>query len=909
MISLEGAIGEEISDDLRLNLESLQNKLNKNLKSANKIRELDTNLRKLKKEIHHLKSPPFQKIEASKAWDVLRYRTSLSEAVFMKIVSLIENQPTINKIKYDPEGSRRWNFKDILLICLEKLVHDKPYEAFCFDYDISSKSVAHNKIDKMINRLYINLIPLLFHLQDSETIEKNTPERFKQRFPGTELILDGLPLSVKDDFVYLIHQYLFSGYKFDAIGQSLIAISPCGLFQIRSALGGGNQSETTHLWHHGRFLERIKALLKLKPESQVKLIEIKRKYEEMGKLSVVELKAEAERRKLGVEKLSKKDQILSLIQGDILKTEVSPLCVPLLMGDGAYERLKETLGWNGIGIITPGSAPKNGTAFTEEAAIESMEVSQERGLVERRIGMAKSYKGLAGVNLDRPEFGEKIVSSVLALCNARELEAQGRLDQIPTSLQEVEGKFFDPITESLVPSSSKLKQTPDREVSSTIRQLLNQLPSLSIEQIEKDFLPRKKPNERGRNHIQSGHVLKHSLCRTSDKNLLILSNVKASYKKDLEYQIVTETDGRVIIRQYCNCLSGKAKCAHKNSVQQDISDYKNRNDKKYKYPGKYLVIRTLGQMNLLVVSRFLPFTNFKDTMLASVGKQFIVSPVTLNKPSMAFKPTKSDWIEIKKFRLAAIESKKKNGKVVQDCYCENKTVAEAVACKSCHKLFHRECLLRSRKNINQYYCDTCSEKYLVVLRPGFSSFKSIEAYLVAEGDKARQLKKQQNLNALKAKQSKPPKESRRHDLHAGEIHGKSGLEARPWTPTEKSAANDLNGDEIDLEEGVLQTTDFLGYESDDDNGDLELDDNDEEDIEFDEIENNDDKDEGDREKTKKRKKDNNDDRTLQRPEKRRRPEEIEPDQDAMDIDEPLFNINIEKKNKNGGGKELLAKIV
>lgn len=157
-------------------------------------------------------------------------------------------------------------------------------EAFRFDYEIKSKSTVHDKIDRVVDAMFEFVVPLLFHLQSADVIKSHMPQRWKEKFPETLIILDGLPMSIADRGNYLEHQYTFSPYKNDTIGLVVVGVSPIGVFLIRSAIYGGSCSETNSAFAGANIAARAASLVDIPSETMRKIndhIEIAEAYKSL----------------------------------------------------------------------------------------------------------------------------------------------------------------------------------------------------------------------------------------------------------------------------------------------------------------------------------------------------------------------------------------------------------------------------------------------------------------------------------------------------------------------------------------------------------------------------------------------------------------------------------------------------
>jgi hypothetical protein len=241
----------------------------------------------------------------------------------------------------------------------------------------------------------------------------------------------------------------------------------------------------------------------------------------------------------------------------------------------------------------------------------------------------------------------------------------------------------------------------------------------------------------------------------------------------------------------------------------DICDYVNRRTPNYEFPNKALVVRSQGQHNLLNISRYFPFSQFSSNILSNVGRHFIIAPVSLNSPLSTFKPKKAEWTGIWELR-----DKNKNGKSFEFgkyCYCKKKKASETptLDCKCCYKRFHRACLIEKRKCLNPFYCDECTELYIVEVRPAITKYNQLVEIARKDGEEMRRAKKEQLTNGKTVK-----KTERRHDQKAGELQTRTGIKRRELTDNEKAAINDLDGNEVDLGLGIASSNDFLESEDD-----------------------------------------------------------------------------------------------
>jgi hypothetical protein len=396
------------------------------------------------------------------------------------------------------------------------------------------------------------------------------------------------------------------------------------------------------------------------------------------------------------------------------------------------------------------------------------------------------------------EKAEKRMDIAIAFYNLKRYQQLDRLDEIP-DCGEVGPKFFNVLTEANFPARQLLKETPMQDVSSNLRKLLTALPGYSLTDLKKWAPDRQKPLERGTNHVLSGHVLKHSLGFSSSGNLLVATSVMPSYKRDVIYTVLVEYAGKERVRHFCNCVGANVEggCSHLFAHAVDIAQYQLR---KMGSQSKFLAIRSQGQQSMLKVARYYPIHYVNREIFSSLGNAFIVSPVTLNQPLHQFKASRDQWnSEIKPKR-------KQNEKKVQ-CLCPSRDSTDLVKCKGCFRAYHRSCLIEKRKKVEGYYCDECSEKYLVTFRDPVNNFDKYSEILKRQGEEYRKKKKQQNQDALKARQSGGAME-RRHDLKMGEVQTPTGIRRRPPTEAEKDAAQDLDAMDVDFDNNIVQTLNF-----------------------------------------------------------------------------------------------------
>ncbi len=396
-----------------------------------------------------------------------------------------------------------------------------------------------------------------------------------------------------------------------------------------------------------------------------------------------------------------------------------------------------------------------------------------------------------------------MMDCVLALTNLKTYARLGMLDDIVTDLAELEGKYFNPLTDTINPPRTPLKPTEMQKISRSIRTILNELPSITKDFV--DSLPednRKKPLERGLNHVHSGHVILHSLGRSAPQStLLIVSQCLASYRKDTVYKIATEWNGNELLNIYCNCPNGNIFCSHKAAILYDIIQYLLRER------GKFLCIRPKGQQNLLATCRLYPFTYIKTNILPTLGAAFVVSPTLLSRPELSFKPSKSDWIEIKKIRKSTKErlnKLRKEKKSLVECLCEKGKEGETIECRCCLRLHHEACVDSMAVN---FFCPKCTDAYCTESRPPIKSFSQIQAILEEEGVALRIAKKEKAQKSNAALQGRNiPQE--RHDIHASITYTRRGVKRRRLSFGEKEAMQELDERDVDVDQGIMAEGDL-----------------------------------------------------------------------------------------------------
>lgn len=718
-------------------------------------------------------------------------------------------------MKYLPEGRKPWDCYDITLVALERLFHDKPYEAIHFDYKYT-KSKAYDKTEIYFDKFFEFIVPRLFYLQSLNVIDAHIPEEFKKYFPYTRFIVDGLPQSVSDSGLYFTHQLNYSAYKHEEIELLVLGISPDGLAQFRSPLYCGSASETNNCLPGGKIFQRIRKVFDISDEKMKKISELLAKYDAMSDKTLSHLREEANRRSITHAGLSAK-QLLTKIQAAMF-AEIRPHLIPVFMGDGAYDRLHISLARLGLDVITPKSLPADGRQMSEKDVLESSKVSVKRGLVERVIRVIKQYQELGNAKFSNADKSEKRVDIVMGLYNLNLLAKTGRLDEIP-SLEDVKDKYFNPLTDAMLPNRTKLHETPARDVSKTLRSLIIELPNITDNDIiewstvEGETKPREKPRERGESHVRSSHFLSHSLGRSESGTLLILSKCLASYRKDTSYWIISEWAGKRRIHIYCNCPAGASEkfiCGHECGQAVDIMDYLNIKTPGYDRPGKFLCVRASGPSNLLALCRFFPIKYIADEVLPTLGKAFIVTPTTLDKPLTLFKPSKAEWAIIRKHRD---ENKSPPPEGRFTCICQDPVIAgpQSIKCKSCHSISHKSCLSNARKDFNNFYCGQCTYKYISIARPPIKTFQQMKALAEAEGIKFRSSKKAKAVRSKAALQGRDLAQER-HDLHVGIEYSPNGNKRRAVTRNEFAAMRDMSPDEVDMDHDILEENDL---ESDD----------------------------------------------------------------------------------------------
>ena len=109
-------------------------------------------------------------------------------------------------------GKRKLNDNDLILLFLARLRRGIPFEFLSMLFGVSHTSCSNyfNEILRVFTR---QITPRLFALQDKETIMKNVPRDFKEKFPFVLFLMDALPLGVKMPETFVLNRLTWSCYK------------------------------------------------------------------------------------------------------------------------------------------------------------------------------------------------------------------------------------------------------------------------------------------------------------------------------------------------------------------------------------------------------------------------------------------------------------------------------------------------------------------------------------------------------------------------------------------------------------------------------------------------------------------------------------------------------------------------
>jgi len=453
--------------------------------------------------------------------------------------------PTAGEGAHTPRGRRiAMTLADLFVMALTKARQGTPYYALAHQFNVSNGASCRlvNRFRDLVNE---NVGKRLFHLQHADTVRANLPADWPKRFQHTLLIGDGHPKEIKKSGTFIIQRITWSPYKHENIFLwviceytkrflfcvltmiSLLVISPDGLVQMRSRVYGGQSAEVTTIINESALLARIQGdgwsvLI-------VSFFFTSYRCAEMGYLRPGE----------GAEP------------------------TPVFMYDGAAGRA--SIGEN-VSFVVPSSRFKDGArlevvvffptpsaklTYLQEVSIKAgYEVQSRRLLVERIIRTINEWKVLDDWQADGIEDFEAWLDFVLALCNLQQLEAAGRLDEIPD--EEPAGadrRIFSKSEVAALPAV-KVSDTPPKH----LQLLLDDGPNFYSRKWGASFRP--TALHRAKSRVNSCYILQINSCRL-DLGAFLVAGEAAASAMGLTYLWAIMVDKKNFFLQHaCSCTVG-----------------------------------------------------------------------------------------------------------------------------------------------------------------------------------------------------------------------------------------------------------------------------------------------------------------------------------------------------------------